>query len=66
MAPVFRHRHSGAPRVHELQPGAAHRTRDAFGRPAAGDQDRYTAQWLTTAVYLAGTEAALRQRSWHA
>ncbi|AYL39836.1 MULTISPECIES: hypothetical protein [Streptomyces] len=66
MAPVFRHRHSGAPRVHELQPGAAHRTRDAFGRPAPGDQDRYPAQCLTTAVHLAGTETAPRRRNRHA
>ncbi|MFH8448263.1 hypothetical protein ACH4CD_03405 [Streptomyces fungicidicus] len=57
---------TGAELAAALGAVAAHRTRDAFGRPAAGDQDRYTAQWLTTAVYLAGTEAALRQRSWHA
>ncbi|MEU7472988.1 hypothetical protein AB0A94_31475 [Streptomyces sp. NPDC044984] len=43
---------------------AAHRSRDAFGRPAADDQDRYPAQWLATAVYLAGAEAALRRKSW--
>ncbi|MFH9040344.1 hypothetical protein ACH4FA_13430 [Streptomyces sp. NPDC017966] len=43
---------------------AAHRTRDAFGRLAADDQDHYPAQWLATAVYLAGAEAALRRKFW--
>ncbi|MFE1511557.1 hypothetical protein [Streptomyces sp. NPDC058726] len=44
---------------------AAHRTRDAFGRLDDGGPDRYAAQWLATAVYLAGTEAALRRASWY-
>ncbi|MBT3154326.1 hypothetical protein HTV45_26215 [Streptomyces sp. CHD11] len=44
---------------------AAHRTRDAFGRLDDGGPDRYAAQWLATAVYLDGTEAALRRASWH-
>ncbi|MEV4049351.1 hypothetical protein, partial [Streptomyces sp. NPDC049744] len=44
---------------------AARRPRDAFGRPAGDDRDHYTAQWLATAVYLAGTEAALGRGLWH-
>ncbi|MGW5568480.1 hypothetical protein ACWEWD_34370 [Streptomyces tendae] len=44
---------------------AARRPRDAFGRPARDDQDQYAAQWLATAVYLTGTEAALARGLWH-
>ncbi|WP_399944727.1 hypothetical protein ACGH52_33060 [Streptomyces sp. BBFR25] len=44
---------------------AARRPRDAFGRPAGDDRDHYAAQWLATAVYLAGTEAALGRGLWH-
>lgn len=44
---------------------AARRPRDAFGRPAEDDRDHYAAQWLATAVYLAGTEAALGRGLWH-
>lgn len=44
---------------------AARRPRDVFGRPAPDDQDHYAAQWLATAVYLAGTEAALGRGLWH-
>ncbi|MFD6188960.1 hypothetical protein [Streptomyces sp. NPDC060275] len=44
---------------------AARRPRDAFGRPAGDDRDQYAAQWLATAVYLTGTEAALRRALWH-
>ncbi|WP_109028644.1 hypothetical protein [Streptomyces rubrogriseus] len=44
---------------------AARRPRDAFGRPAGDDLDQYAAQWLATAVYLTGTEAALRRDLWH-
>ncbi|CAM5657762.1 hypothetical protein SVIOM342S_01193 [Streptomyces violaceorubidus] len=44
---------------------AARRPRDAFGRPAGDDQDHYAAQWLATAVYLAGTEEALGRALWH-
>ncbi|AIJ12031.1 SWIM zinc finger family protein [Streptomyces lividans] len=44
---------------------AARRPRDAFGRPAGDDLDRYAAQWLATAVYLNGTEAALRRGLWN-
>ncbi|MFA3872902.1 hypothetical protein ABS735_04285 [Streptomyces sp. MMCC 100] len=43
---------------------AARRPRDAFGRLARDDQDHYAAQWLATAVYLAGTEAALGRGLW--
>ncbi|MFE0479002.1 hypothetical protein [Streptomyces tendae] len=44
---------------------AARRPRDAFGRPAGDDRDQYAAQWLATAVYLTGTEAALARGLWH-
>ncbi|MGW0008869.1 hypothetical protein ACWDVX_03755 [Streptomyces tendae] len=44
---------------------AARRPLDAFGRPARDDQDQYAAQWLATAVYLTGTEAALARGLWH-
>ncbi|MFC9052144.1 hypothetical protein [Streptomyces anthocyanicus] len=44
---------------------AARRPREAFGRPAGDDLDRYAAQWLATAVYLNGTEAALRRGLWN-
>ncbi|MFI0577014.1 hypothetical protein [Streptomyces tendae] len=44
---------------------AARRPRDNFGRPARDDQDQYAAQWLATAVYLTGTEAALARGLWH-
>ncbi|MFK0067457.1 hypothetical protein [Streptomyces sp. NPDC091046] len=44
---------------------AARRPRDAFGRPARDDLDQYAAQWLATAVYLTGTEAALARGLWH-
>ncbi|MFF4470553.1 hypothetical protein ACFYZ3_13435 [Streptomyces sp. NPDC001599] len=43
---------------------AARRPRDAFGRPAGDDRDQYAAQWLATAVYLTGTEAALGRGLW--
>ncbi|MFH9569677.1 hypothetical protein [Streptomyces sp. NPDC017230] len=55
---------TGAALAATLGTVAARRTRDAFGRLDDGDQDRYAAQWLATAVYLAGAEAALRDASW--
>ncbi|GHH95124.1 hypothetical protein [Streptomyces capillispiralis] len=55
---------TGAEPVAALGAVAAHRTRDAFGRLAEADPDRYAAQWLATAVYLAGTDAALRGTGW--
>ncbi|GGX07254.1 hypothetical protein GCM10010297_31140 [Streptomyces malachitofuscus] len=57
---------TGAELVTALATVAAHRGRDAFGRPDDGDQDRYALWWLATAVYLSGTEAALRRRNWPA
>ncbi len=56
---------NGARLVAALGAVAAHRTRDAFGRLDDGGPDRYAAQWLATAVYLAGTESALRRASWY-
>ncbi|MFD5651893.1 hypothetical protein [Streptomyces sp. NPDC127039] len=44
---------------------AARSPRDAFGRPAGDDLDQYAAQWLATAVYVTGTEAALGRGLWH-
>ncbi|MFF9489721.1 hypothetical protein [Streptomyces sp. NPDC014676] len=55
---------TGAALAAALGAVAADRTRDAFGRLDEGDPDRYTAQWLATAVYLTGTEAALRRDNW--
>ncbi|OSP34898.1 hypothetical protein B7767_37215, partial [Streptomyces sp. 13-12-16] len=55
---------TGAALAAALGAVAADRTRDAFGRVAEGGPDRYTAQWLATAVYLTGTEAALRRDNW--
>ncbi|MFI8090133.1 hypothetical protein ACIF9R_17705 [Streptomyces sp. NPDC086080] len=55
---------NGARLVAALGAVAAHRTRDVFGRLDDGGPDRYAAQWLATAVYLAGTEAALRDGTW--
>lgn len=55
---------TGAALATALGAVAADRTRDAFGRLDEGDPDRYTAQWLATAVYLTGTEAALRRDDW--
>jgi hypothetical protein len=52
---------TGAALAAALGAVAADRTRDAFGRLDEGDPDRYTAQWLAIAVYLTGTEAALRR-----
>ncbi|MFD7699889.1 hypothetical protein [Streptomyces caelestis] len=56
---------TGAALVTALGAVAADRTRDAFGRLDADGPDRYAAQWLATAVYLTGTEAALRRDHWH-
>ncbi|MFC8424025.1 hypothetical protein ACFUN7_24630 [Streptomyces sp. NPDC057236] len=55
---------TGAALAAALGTVAADRTRDAFGRVTEGGPDRYTAQWLATAVYLTGTEAALRRDNW--
>ncbi|OKK05218.1 SWIM zinc finger family protein [Streptomyces sp. CB02400] len=55
---------TGAALAATLGAVAADRTRDAFGRLDEGGPDRYTAQWLATAVYLTGTEAALRRDNW--
>jgi hypothetical protein len=54
----------GAELVTAFGAAAAHRTRDAFGRLDDGGPDRYAAQWLATAVYLTGAEAALRRDFW--
>ncbi|UUU36062.1 hypothetical protein JIX56_43000 [Streptomyces sp. CA-210063] len=43
---------------------ADRRSRDVFGRITDPDPDRYARAWLTTAVYLAGTERALVQATW--
>ncbi|AZM58819.1 MULTISPECIES: SWIM zinc finger family protein [unclassified Streptomyces] len=51
---------TGADLATALATVAAHRTRDPFGRLDDGDHDRYALQWLATAVYLTGAEAALR------
>ncbi|MFH9731592.1 hypothetical protein [Streptomyces sp. NPDC017260] len=55
---------TGAELAAALGTVAARRTRDAFGRLDEAGRDRYPAQWLATAVYLAGAEAALRDASW--
>ncbi|MEV5550538.1 hypothetical protein AB0L35_31120 [Streptomyces sp. NPDC052309] len=55
---------TGAELVARLGAVAAHRTRDVFGRLDADDPDRYAAQWLATAVYLAAAEAALDRGTW--
>ncbi|WP_217142365.1 SWIM zinc finger family protein [Streptomyces sp. AC627_RSS907] len=55
---------TGAELVATLGAVAAYRSRDVFGRLAEDDQDRYAAQWLATAVHLAGAEAALGRGTW--
>ncbi|MEJ1199023.1 MULTISPECIES: hypothetical protein [unclassified Streptomyces] len=55
---------TGAALVAALGEVAAHRTRDVLGRLRPDDQDHCTAQWLATAVHLAGAEAALTRRTW--
>ncbi|MFD7953384.1 hypothetical protein ACFV4X_07790 [Streptomyces ardesiacus] len=55
---------TGADLFAALSAVAARRSRDAFGRLAGDDQDHYAAQWLATAVYLVGTEAALGRALW--
>ncbi|MBD0418276.1 hypothetical protein H0H10_03675 [Streptomyces sp. TRM S81-3] len=55
---------TGAELVARLGAVAAHRTRDVFGRLDEDDPDRYAAQWLATAVYLAAAEAALGRGTW--
>ncbi len=44
---------------------ADRRSRDVFGRLSDSGPDRYASAWLAAAVYLAATERALIQASWH-
>lgn len=39
--------------------------RDVFGRTQQADPDGYARVWLSAAVYLAGTERALVEATWH-